>query len=584
MIAFPFRSLTKSLLLVALLLNFIPQTTYAEAEFANLDKLIKDLNFAPYYTLYRRVQRPVRIAILDDSGFFRYEEEVGRTLPSEVVFHAGPNPQPIQRDDHGVKMAQLVWALMTKNGEYDEFEPEMHLFDAFGFTNFKAALKAIGEGNFDLVLNSQVRTFGGNGDGGGYINDLVSEAIAKSIKQKDKRVIWFNAAGNLREHTYVRAIEIDEEGWVKTGGANNEVRIRCRNPDDKRDEREGCDVRLILSWGRYTDDPNDGTAQDLDLVLSDDTLKIVETEGGSKIQKPKPPPGDPKYSRLPREEASAHVEAGVYFVRFKARSENFLDGEELQLYVQGDGVELVDKNLESSLKILPPADNPDVITVGAYDSERSNQSYSELKPDLTTVSAVRLRDGRVFMGSSNSTAFLVAAAGMLLSLDPSLDREQVEEFLTPASPAGGSGGGERRSQRPQAPESSEFGDPSIRGSRFVPPMMGGAVAVMPFPPGPPPAGWRPSPEGRVGAPQRGDRADRGEQGRSSSGVEQEMSISRAMELGCSVTTEGNSVLVECPFELPKKLTERARMMPPFSRRGLGVAKLPSPIKVIKLYD
>jgi hypothetical protein len=277
----------------------------------------------------------------------------------------------------------------------------------------KAAVQTVVDEDFDIVLYSQVWEYGGNGDGMGFINSLVNQATSNGV-------IWINAAGNFGNATYFAPIQILADEWSFLPSPNNGVRVRCReNKTDK------CNLRAVLSWNDFKNEPEIGTTKDLDLVLSDDTMKVIRSGGLEQVATG----GAPGTSLYPREIVEAELKPGLYELRVKARSKNFAKSvDNLRIVTSGDYLEQIDVTTAFET-LLAPADNLTVITVGANDSEKSSASARMGKPEVSFESVVQLKNGDSFKGSSNSAAMAAALATVARALNPQATRADVIDFL-----------------------------------------------------------------------------------------------------------------------------------------------------------
>ena len=375
--------------------------------FRNIDEL------AARYNIQRHARgegrRAIKIAILDN-GFRGRTAEIGRTLPSDTVYHPGPVAVDEDTEEaHGLFMAQLVaGALSRAHG----VSYKLHLFSSFGYSNFESAVKNVITGGFDVVLFSQVWEYGGNGDGRGFINTMVDRALASGV-------IWINAAGNFGKHSFRGPIALSRDRWVKLPGPNDSVRLRCA----PRAQGAKCRTRVVLSWNDFKDGVNQGTDKDLDLIVADDTLRVVASSAYQQMTSV-PEQAPTGASLYPRELVQTELDAGTYLIRVKMRSSNFNSGRDrLRLTVSGDGVELLDATPGETL--LPPADNRGVITVGSSDSDRSSHSARMQKPEFKGPSHVVLNSGEQFRGTSNSAALAAAAVVVLKAMNPEVGRDQV---------------------------------------------------------------------------------------------------------------------------------------------------------------
>lgn len=393
----------KILIFLSLLMGL--STAQARSPFTNLDSLQSALGFTSYYSSQNSGRR-LKIAVLD-KGFHGYEKEVGRTLPPGTRYVPGPvaNP-PEMKVVHGLKMAQILTAMMTDEMRATQWMPELTLYNAFGFSNFKSAIDDVIARQFDLVLYSEVWEYGGNHDGGGFINSEVNRATRAGI-------IWVNAAGNFALTTHNSPILTGRDNWVQLPDQNQALALRCQASSGKK-----CPAKIVLSWNDFKDNVEEGTTKDLDLALTDDLLNIIQNSALKQSENRNE--ARPGYSKYPREIISIELNPGLYFLRVKNRSNNFSSHDQLRITADGDGLIMPSHSRAES--ILNPADNPTVITVGASDSDRSSNSAFKDKPDLLAPSAIVLEDGSEYRGSSNSAAIVAAGLGILKSRDPRLTR------------------------------------------------------------------------------------------------------------------------------------------------------------------
>lgn len=110
----------------------ITSTSSAAVTISNFAEIRRGLGIE---SLTRRVQdgRTVRVAILD-KAFTKVRAEFGRTLPAGTRYIPGKIPAPAElTSDHGVRMAQMVTALVTEDLRYPK-RLDLRLYNAFGFT------------------------------------------------------------------------------------------------------------------------------------------------------------------------------------------------------------------------------------------------------------------------------------------------------------------------------------------------------------------------------------------------------------------------------------------------------------------
>lgn len=417
------KNLWQKFFTLLFLLSFL-DPALASSPFTNLQGYKNSLGFN-HLQQNETPRRRVRVAVLD-KGFFGYENEIGVSLPRSTRYVTGPvaNPED-NKVEHGLRMAQILIAMMTDDMTQPDWVPELSLYNVFGFTNFKAAIDDVIARKFDVVLYSEVWEYGGNSDGRGFINREVSRATKAGI-------IWVNAAGNFAQTTYNSGIQTGADDWVHLPDQNQALRLRCEKSSGT------CPVKIVLSWNDFKDDVNLGTTKDLDFALTDDMLNIIQS---SSLQQSNDPKEErPGFSKYPREIIAADLKPGTYFVRVKNRSKNFKSRDRLRITVDGDGVVMPSRTPGETL--LNPADNASVITVGASDSERSSSSASLGKPDLLAPSSIRLETREEFRGSSNSAAIVAAGVAMIKSLTPTIKKAEVLSRITRRG-GGNSGGWEQ---------------------------------------------------------------------------------------------------------------------------------------------
>lgn len=388
---------------------FIFGTVSAQAQvFKNISVLQKSLGFDKYYDAKNKT-RTVKIAVFD-KGFEGYKNEIGQSLPANTVYVPGPVAAPQDMTtEHGLRMAQILTALVTKNMEQPQVIKEFYLYNVYGFSNFKAAVDDAIKRQIDVISYSEVWEYGGNHDGKGFINAQVSRATAAGI-------IWVNAAGNFAKTTYNSAIQTATEDWVKLPDQNNALALRCEQKSGDK-----CMIKVVLSWNDFKNDIEPGTEKDLDLALADDMLNILQTS--ALIQSADPKEERPGYSKYAREILTAELKPGTYYLRVKKRSKNFGSGDRLRITVDGEGITMPRNTGEES--VLNPGDNPSVISVGASDSDRSSISTKMNKPDILAPSSMVLMDGSEFRGSSNATAIVAAGVALIKAKNPQANRSNV---------------------------------------------------------------------------------------------------------------------------------------------------------------
>jgi hypothetical protein len=351
----------------------------------------------------------VKIAILDNS-FDGYKEALGSSLPSDTKFYQGSVDAPENLQPHGLVMAQLLTKFLR--GQSNRKLPyELHLYQTYGYTNFKEAVADVVKNKFDVVLYPQVWEYGGNGDGKGFINSIVNEAVNAGI-------LWINAAGNFALGTFNYKVDPDADGWLALpeGG----IPIRC--------EKSECDARIVLSWNDFRNDIELGTNKDLDLFLTDKDDKVIAS--AELIQRRMLDKDNEKFSIYPREILQTKLQGGYYFLKVKTNSRSWSADDRFRITVSGRDVTGRTNSVGES--ILNPADNPGVITVGSCDTSDSSMSMTLQKPELVAPSIMNLPMRVQYMGSSVAATLVAAGAVAYKTQDENLSRESFLRSVVPS--------------------------------------------------------------------------------------------------------------------------------------------------------
>ena len=384
-------------------------------EITNWDDILTQLKVKSFNG--SQFTRKLKIAILDN-GFAGYESQIGVSLPKDTFYDAGGSEGAATALEsfHGLFMANLVAGIIAKSGATADYE--LHLLNSYGYTRFKNQVNKVIQEKFDLVLYSQVWEYGGNGDGKGFINALVNQAT-------DAGVIWINASGNFDYLTHVAAIKGKVEGTDEYVDFTDEkkkaiegVKIFC-----KIKEGEQCTLRLVLAWNDFKDDAETGTDKDLDFYLINDANKKV-VGFSERRQMLMADLSNPQSSIVPRELIETKLEPGAYTARVKISSKNFsAETDRLRVTATGYGIEMGNASIGETL--LPPADNPTAIVIGASDDFQSSKSKSLKLPEVHFKSVVKLKDGSGPFSSSIAAAMAAGVAALHLGIDTEKSRSAV---------------------------------------------------------------------------------------------------------------------------------------------------------------
>jgi hypothetical protein len=335
----------------------------------------------------------VTIGILDN-GFGGLANASGKRLPTGLVVA----PSPIKNESptpHGTILAEIIMALTSGAPTWtpQSQHPVLKLYNANGFSNFSAAVDQAIKDGVDLILYSQVWEFGGNFDGRGFINALVNKAVSAGI-------LWINAAGNYAESSWQGRLMINPDQTASLPWQGRYLRMNVKDNETP--------VKISLAWSDFAETKDWRTYRDLDLALLDNAGRVINVAG--KIQDGRDHGNDPAYSAHARETMTIMLPAGDYLLRVDVKSRNFDGYARIRLAADGPGVTFADKSMDASVMI--PADNPNVLTVGADDNAASSKGRTFggiSKPDVLAPSFIQSDAGISFEGSSTAAAVAAAA-------------------------------------------------------------------------------------------------------------------------------------------------------------------------------
>src|SRR3954469_15570314 len=256
--------------------------------------LRKRLGLVPEYESFAGIET-VKIAVLDH-GF----DGVGggrAYLPGSAVVVEHYDPDFVRRhglgdpeyrkaleplNRHGRVMAQIVWAVTGSHPG----GPKFYLLNANGPTMLRRAVRFAIDQRVDIILFSGSFEGGGNGDGRGFINRVVDDALGADI-------LWVNAAGNRGRRVYNGPVRVLSDGYLRLRDRSDVAALRFRNRVDENA------VTVTLTWNDYRDAEDAGTDKDLDLYVEDWAGRRVGAS--EKIQVAGPQPAGPGETRNPRE-------------------------------------------------------------------------------------------------------------------------------------------------------------------------------------------------------------------------------------------------------------------------------------------
>jgi len=342
----------------------------------------------------------VKIGVLD-AGFSGYEALKGTDLPSSITTWWAPSRGGPGTSIHGTGCAEIVY----------DIAPDAQYYFA-NFTTDVEWIQAISwlvAQDVDVISHSAGWPTGGPGNGTGHIDEAVTAAVAAGI-------VWCQAAGNSAQRH-----------WSGYWQSNEEDIFYMFAPSDFgqtfMNRQVGEVIRVALVWN----DPWGYSSNDYDLLLVGPEDSWVAWSQNRQ---------DGDENDYPSEYFSYTVpQAGIYYIVI---AKNSASGNPLlRLISSNHDLE----HIVAAGSMVPPADSPDAITVGAvpWNNPSVLEPYSSqgptvdgrTKPDLVApdaVSTVSYGAG-AFKGTSASAPHLVGAAALVKQAYPSYTPAQVQSFL-----------------------------------------------------------------------------------------------------------------------------------------------------------
>jgi len=346
----------------------------------------------------------IKIAIID-GGFKNYSSLLGRELPDSVTTQFFGSDEDVNGSVHGTACAEIIY----------DIAPGAQFFLVQGQTFVQWGNSV----NWCISQDINVISFSaswpidyGPLDGTGIANDVVDNAI-------DKGIVWVNASGNYaKTHWGGNFYDPDGDGFANFSGT-----------DETNDfpTYEGQRVTIGMVW----DDPWGASANDYDLyVWRLDTLDIVYYS--INVQD-----GDDD----PSESISFTPQSGVSY-GFAIRKKSGIS-KKIHVTLQGLGNEIEYQVPATSIGI--PADNPNIITVGAvaWNTPSEIEDFSSqgpttdgrIKPDLVAPDRVSTSEYTYkvypegFPGTSASCPHVAGACALVKQACPAWSHSQIKNYI-----------------------------------------------------------------------------------------------------------------------------------------------------------
>jgi subtilisin family serine protease len=337
----------------------------------------------------------VKIAVLD-SGFRGFRQHLGKALPAHVTVRSFRGDGDLEAKDsqHGILCAEVLHAiapdaeLLLANWEPDRSD------------QFLDAVRWAREQGARIISCSVIMPSWSDGEGGGPVHESLTKLLGDGSHTGD--LLCFASAGNVAQRHWSGTIHPNRDGWHEwsPGVLDNEL-----SPWGA--ER----VSVELCWA---------STADYDLVVRD--AASSEEIGRSAAR-----PGIGRRCAIVRFDPKV---GHTYLVRLRqTRSSRGA----FHLVSLGGGIQYA--TLQGSIPF--PGDGPEVIAVGAVDSEGHRVSYSSCgpnssrpKPDLVaTVPFPSLWRPRPFSGTSAAAPQAAGLAALVWSRHRDWTASQVRDSL-----------------------------------------------------------------------------------------------------------------------------------------------------------
>jgi len=344
----------------------------------------------------------VKVAVLD-VGFQDYTSLLGTELPASVTAQSFRADGDItgEGEVHGTAVAEIVHDVAP--------DAQMYLVNSETDVEFLNAVNWLIAQDVDVVNFSAGWTVIGPGDGTGYINDKVSQAVSSGI-------VWANAAGNEADAHWMN-------NWRDTDGDDwNDFAQSPRDETNAFSGIAGYPIQITLKW----DDPFGASSNDYDLCLLDDTLTILACSMNVQDGDDDPVEGI----------AGTLGYTGIYHIAIALWDADGLA--KFHLY-QWPGFPM--QYVVASGSLCIPADNADAVTVGAVPwsdpgtiepfSSQGPTEDGRTKPDVVAPDYVSgaTYGPSGFSGTSAASPHVAGAAALVKQAYPSYSPVEIKSFL-----------------------------------------------------------------------------------------------------------------------------------------------------------
>jgi subtilisin family serine protease len=392
----------------------------------------------------------VKVAVLDIGFMGLTAAKESGDIPSNVITQDFPGLGLEHRYYHGTACAEIIHDMAP--------DAQLYLIKISDDTDLEDVLDYCVVNNIKIV-SASIGTFGsGPGDGTGYVDEAIDEF-------RENGILFIAAAGNEGSYSEVYAGDTYIFGyhWEGTfndsnadhyhefipGNADSWYNVIMAAPynDDEGNPLDN-DVTVVMRW----DDTWSGASIDYDIFLYDYDIEDIVT-ASTEYQTGTQPPLEGFIWDIPDNEGYYHL----YDIYVGRDSLDTPVGTKLEIYLGGTSMfspwneydDPYSAIATASSSITEPADAQSVLAVGAinYDNwttgpqeDFSSQgptnawagSSARIKPDICGPDGVTVSDatyGADFQGTSAAAPHVAGAAALILSMDPGLSPDELQDII-----------------------------------------------------------------------------------------------------------------------------------------------------------